>query len=270
MQLTSGRVFTAYSVEHWVALLLIAAPVVVLTMILRRSQETEAHARIRRLTCGALIAALLVGTVFAEGYRVATGIWSAQESLPLHLCDIAVFVAILALAGAGWRGGAARGVWQWCYELAYVWGIGGTSQAILTPDLGEGFPHPLCVSYFFLHGGIVVSVLVMTIGLRMRPQRGAVRRVWVATLVLALVMMPINWLLGANYMYLCGPPARPTLIDWLGPWPWSLVPLAGVGTVLIVLSCAPFWLVDRWRGRRVSVGAAQRVTSEQCAAERGR
>lgn len=30
--------------------------------------------------------------------------------------------------------------WQWSYELAYFWSLGGTLQALLTPDIVADFP----------------------------------------------------------------------------------------------------------------------------------
>ena len=55
------------------------------------------------------------------------------EALPMHLCDWATIVVISALL----RGG------QLTYELAYFWGLSGTVQAILTPDVAENFPTPI-------------------------------------------------------------------------------------------------------------------------------
>jgi hypothetical integral membrane protein (TIGR02206 family) len=53
------------------------------------------------------------------------GVTGWQRSLPLQLCDWAMFVIIIAL----WTGNR-----RWL-EIAYFWGIGGTLQAIITPNL---------------------------------------------------------------------------------------------------------------------------------------
>jgi uncharacterized membrane protein YwaF len=74
---------------------------------------------------------------------------------------------------------------------------------------------------------------------------GAPRRVWLTTLAVAVVVMGIDWLTGGNYMYLMGPPAHPSIIDYFGRWPWSLLTLVGVGTGLILLCYLPFWLTHR-------------------------
>ena len=38
-------------------------------------------------------------------------------------------------------------------EVAYFWGIGGTAQAILTPDLKFAFPDLRFLSFFIAHSG---------------------------------------------------------------------------------------------------------------------
>ncbi len=81
------------------------------------------------------------------------------DALPMHLCDWASFAVIIALV---WRG-------QLAYELAYLWGLSGTFQAVLTPDLTETLPNPFFIGFFVDHCGIIVSVLFLTWGLGMRP-----------------------------------------------------------------------------------------------------
>jgi uncharacterized membrane protein YwaF len=265
-----GGTFVLFSGEHWAVLGLIAAITTVLSRVLRRTAGGPHALRVCRGVCWSLAGTLVLGAIVGQLHRVTDGVWTLKESLPLHLCDIAVGIVAAALVGVGLHGPArvmaaasrrkgaddAVGVsslWQRLYELAFIWGMGGTSQAILTPDVWGAFPEVTCVRYFILHGGIVVSVLVMTIGLKMRPLPGAVRRVWLTTLVLALVVFPIDWAVGANYMYLMGRPTNPTIIDLFGPWPWSLIPLVLVGTAFIVLCYVPFWVIDRCRGCRKSV-----------------
>ena len=268
-----GGTFILFGREHWAVLALLAVVTTALSWGLRRAAGGPHAAAVCRLVCWSLAGILVLGAVVGQLQRVTAGVWTRQESLPLHLCDIAVGIVAAALFGVGLHGprrvmNAAHAragatdtprvspLWQRLYELAFIWGMGGTSQAIVTPDVWGAFPEATCVRYFILHGGIVVSVLVMTIGLKLRPLPGAVRRVWLTTLVLALIVFPIDWALGANYMYLLGRPTNPTIIDLFGPWPWSLIPLVLVGSAFIALCYVPFWLIDRW-GRRASTALSE-------------
>ena len=252
--------------EHSVVLAIVAACAVLLSLLLRRIASRPSGPPVARVVCWSLAGVLLAGSAASQVHQLATGTWSVRHSLPLHLCDIGVFVTAMALLGAsiktppplrgraGWGSGARDydplPMRQRLFELAYFWGVGGTTQAVVTPDVEGTFPSVTCLRYFLLHGGIVVSVLALTVGLRMRPRPGAVGRVWVVTFALAVVVMLVNWICGSNYMYLCGPPAHPTLYNVFGPWPWALLTLVLVGTLIFILCYVPFWLADRRRCRQ--------------------
>ena len=64
------------------------------------------------------------------GTRLATDRFDVSTWLPMHLCDWATITVVLALCFR----------WQWSYELAYFWSLGGTLQALLTPDIVADFP----------------------------------------------------------------------------------------------------------------------------------
>src|SRR5579864_7994728 len=65
-------------------------------------------------------------------YLLAGGVPGARlvQSLPLQLCDVAIFVAAVAL----WT---RRRIFV---EITYFWALAGTIQALLTPDLPQHFP----------------------------------------------------------------------------------------------------------------------------------
>jgi len=237
--------FAQFSGEHFAALAVIAVVAIALVALLRRFAGQAGEARVRWLVCWALAVVLVASQLAEQGTAVAAGYWSAQETLPLHLCDIAVFVVAIALVGAARVRTTAGGWRQLLYELAWFWGIGGTVQALLTPDLNDPFPKPAYFAYFAEHGAIVAAVVVMTAGLRLRPTRGALCRVWLLTNTLAVPVGVIDALLGANYMFLCGPPKNPSIYDYFGSWPWSLLTLEVVGTGILGVCYAPFWLSDR-------------------------
>lgn len=167
---------------------------------------------------------------------VVNGEWSVDTSLPLALCHVALVIAVLACWWPGWLLGV---------ELTYFWGLAGTLQAVITPDLNAGFPELQFFQFVIGHVGIVVAALYLVVGLRIVPRRGSVPRVFAITLAYAAFVGVFNWLTGANYMYLAAPPGRASLLSVLGPWPWYILSAAGVALVLLLLLDAPFHRVRR-------------------------
>jgi hypothetical integral membrane protein (TIGR02206 family) len=163
--------------------------------------------------------------------QVVGGSWSVRSSLPLALCDVALVVAAVACWFPSWSLGV---------ELTYFWGLAGTLQAVLTPDLHAGFPSLEFVQFVVGHLGIVLAALYLVVGLRIVPRPGAAVRVFAITVAYAAVIGAFNWLTRSNYMYLAAPPENPSLLSLLGPWPWYLLSGAGVAIVLFAVLDAPF------------------------------
>jgi hypothetical integral membrane protein (TIGR02206 family) len=159
------------------------------------------------------------------------GTWTAHYSLPVDLCDAAVLVAAFACV----RPGA-----QVAVELTWFWGLAGTVQAIITPDLDVGFPHLAFWEFVLGHLGIVLAALFLVVGLRVAPRRGAVVRVFAITVGYTALVAVVDSLTGGNYMFLRTVPAHASLLSLLGPWPWYIVSAAGVALALFLLLDAPF------------------------------
>ena len=173
------------------------------------------------------------------------GRWSVQTSLPLALCDVALIVAAIAC----WRPG-----WALAVELTYFWGLAGTLQAVVTPDLTAGFPQVEFFEFVVGHLGIVIAALFLVVGLRLRPRPGSVLRVFAITAVYTAFVGIFDWLTGSNYMFLAAVPEHGSLLSLLGPWPWYIVSAAAVALVLLLLLDAPFhgrWLSCLRRPRQV-------------------
>ncbi len=180
-------------------------------------------ARIIGLVLGADVIAYSVSLVVA-------GTWSAKTSLPLALCDAAVVVAAVA---CWWRVPVL-------VELTYFWGLAGTLQAVITPDLNVGFPHLVFFEYVVGHVAIVASALFLVVGLRIVPRQGAVSRVFFISIAYTAVVGAVDALTGANYMFLRRPPGEWTLLRIMGPWPWYVLTAAFVALGMFTLLDLPF------------------------------
>lgn len=161
----------------------------------------------------------------------------AGNSLPLHLCDVAAIAGGLALLTRH----------RLAAEIVYFFGLAGTLQGLITPNLDVDFPSMRFFSFFILHGGVVVAALHVVTALKCPPRPGAVRRMVGLTLVYAASVGLVNAVLGSNYAFLCTKPTKASLMDVLGPWPWyigSLVLLCGLFYSVLNL---PFWALRRWK-----------------------
>ena len=191
-----------------------------------------------------IVAARLIALVLAcdaISYVVAEIVartWSPKTDLPLALCDVAVLVAA---AACWWRNPIL-------VELTYFWGLAGTLQAVITPDLNAGFPHLDFFQYLVGHLGIVLAALYLVIGLRIAPRPGSVITTFVITLAYTAFVGLVDALSGADYMFLRRPPGNWTLLKLLGPWPWYIASAAGVALVLLAVLDLPFWIAHRRHG----------------------
>jgi hypothetical integral membrane protein (TIGR02206 family) len=185
-----------------------------------------------RITVARIIGtALLADAVAYTVGEIQAGTWTVKGSLPLALCNVAVLVAATA---CWWRV-------PLLVELTYFWGLAGTLQAVITPDLNVGFPHLVFFEYLTGHLGIVLAALFLVVGLGIHPRPGAVPRVFAITAVYTAFVGLIDGLSGADYMFLRTPPSEWTVLRLLGPWPWYVMSAAAVALVLLVLLDMPFW-----------------------------
>jgi hypothetical integral membrane protein (TIGR02206 family) len=156
--------------------------------------------------------------------------WSFSYALPLHLCDVAAFVAAAAL----WTRRPLL------VELTYFWGLAGTSNSLLTPNIADHFPSYLYFQFYIAHAAIVAAALFLVVGLRITPRPGVLTRVIALTLALAAVDSIVNLLTGGNYMFLRQAPGVHSLLDLMGPWPWYVLGAAGLALVLFAALDLPF------------------------------
>jgi len=209
--------------EHLVALAVIAVAVAALVVAARRSPG-------RWLKVLAIV--LVIDELSWWVYLLGGGVPGSKlaQSLPLQLCDVAIFIAAAAL----WTRN------QLLVEVTYFWGIAGTLQALLTPDLPQHFPSYPYWQYYVAHGGVVAAALLLVVGMQIRPRRWAVARVAGLTVAYAAFVFVVDLVTLSDYMYLRTKPSSATLLDVLGPWPVYILSASLIGIALFAILDAPF------------------------------
>lgn len=193
--------FRPYGLAHLVVIALTISLPFILASFVRKSRWPRSERVVARLLAGML----LVNYLGYEIYLAMTAGLEWQKALPFQLCDWAMIAILVALL-------TGRNRWL---EVAYFWGIGGTLQAILTPDLKFAFPHIRFLTFFIAHSGIVVAIAFMMIVKQFRPHWTSIVRTFAWTELYFVLTITVDLITGENYGYLLHKPAAASLLDVL-------------------------------------------------------
>lgn len=217
--------FHVFSAAHLAALGLISGLGALIVRASRCGGDTRAQ------WIGRTLGALLVGYVIAIYATLwATGSFDPSWALPLELCHWVLVATTIALFKPN----------RLASEIAYFWGLGGTVQAVLTPDLFRGFPSWDFLFFFWGHGVTLLGIVYLLAFRRFRPARGSVARVFLFLNLYALAAGATDYVTGWNYGYLRQKPAAGSLLDYLGPWPWYILSLEFLAAAMFLLLALPW------------------------------
>jgi len=169
----------------------------------------------QRLFLAKTIAILLIISTITEHTRnIMNGYWNISENLPLHLCGISNLIACFILFTKKNKV---------LFEFLFYAGIIGGIQAFLTPQInnfdGSFFEY---FSYHFSHGSIIFLPIFMYLHLNYEISKFSWLRVVLYLNIVLAFVMPLNFQIDSNYMYLAYPPnVNNPLI--LGEWPYYIL-----------------------------------------------
>lgn len=236
--------FQAFTGEHYLLLGLFAVGLVAVVLWGRSHRGTIGELTGRR-TFAVALATVGIGM---QTYQLTPGDFSLRTSLPLALCDLAMVSAVFALWTRGPRSAA----------FTYYVGLTLTIQGVLTPSLGEAYPHPRYLGFWALHFGVVWAAAYLTWGLGLRPDWRLYRFVVLVTATWAASTYLFNVVAGTNYGYLNAKPASASVLDLLGPWPWYVVVEIGlVAAGWALLLTLPWTLLARRRAESLPTRSPQ-------------
>lgn len=216
-----------FSAPHLISMAVTLALCVAM-IFFRKQFKTEKSRKVFR-TVFATFIILQQASIYI--WYTAAGEWSLSVTLPLQLCDLSLFLTIAVLLTKK----------QLLAELLYFWGVGGATQALLTPDIGPyTLPHFVFYQYFISHGVILLTCVYMLAVEKFKPSSKSVLRTFIITNLYALLIMPINALTNGNYLFLSRKPSTGSIMDLLGPWPWYILSLEALALVIFILLYLPF------------------------------
>lgn len=157
---------------------------------------------------------LIITTLTGHSRNIINGYWNISENLPLQLCGISNLIGCFILFIPKNKT---------LFEFFYYAGIIGAIQAFLTPQInnfdGTNYEY---VEYYISHGGILLLPIYMINNLGYKLRKFSWLKVLIYLNILLIFIMPLNFKINSNYMYLAYPPNvdNPLII---GEWPYYIM-----------------------------------------------
>jgi hypothetical integral membrane protein (TIGR02206 family) len=223
--------FQPYGLPHLAVIFLTIFLPFALAAIAWRTRSSRAE----KVIVGVLSAVLVLNYVVYLIFIRSRGTTTWQQMLPMQLCDWGMVVVIIAMCTGNQR---------W-FEVAYFWGIGGTLQAVLTPNLRFGFPDWRFISFFTSHCGIIIGVVFLMLTRRYRPYPMSIVRVFLWSEFYFVVTFVTDKLTGFNYGFLLHKPEAFSILSFLSDsHPLYLLQMHGLALSFFLGLYAPFGIYD--------------------------
>ena len=163
--------------------------------------------------------------------HIVGGTWSLDKRLPFHLCGFSSVITCFILFIN------KKQIW---FEFLFYAGVLGGLNALLTPLIdnytGTSFFY---IEYFYSHTSIIILPLYMYYYMGMELTKYSWLKSFIALNIILVFLMPFDFLMDANYMYLKEPPAvNHPLVS--GDWPYYLVNLEFVVLILLFFTFSLF------------------------------
>ncbi|MDG1283192.1 MAG: TIGR02206 family membrane protein, partial [Flavobacteriales bacterium] len=209
----------------WVGLLSSLAFIIVSISVFYNSNKSV-QLNFTKYLSVAFIITYLISNVIA----INNGLWNLKDNLPFHLCRISFILSVIVLIYRS----------QWVYEWLLLLAIPSGIHSLLTPEMTIGVSNWFYFDYYFVHAGLILVPLYLTVVLKLRPRTGSWWKTILRLQIPVIIILPLNFLLDSNYMYLKEKPLvnNPFLI---GEWPFYILFLEIVMIihVLVVYKLTP-------------------------------
>lgn len=207
------RPFALFSLEHVTAVAVVVALIAGLIIKLKKYDPKLLRGRFH-LWLALVILFREIGSKLLPLFRNE---FSVSEHLPLHLCAIVQYLTVLYLLRPREK----------LFDVLFFWIVGGSSLALVFPELEARFPSSEFFLYWSSHGLPLFTMLYLVWVQGKKPSPGSFRTSFLFLNLYALfVALPVDLATGTNYLYLFEVPSvnfEP--IEWLPPWPWYILVL---------------------------------------------
>ena len=146
--------------------------------------------------------------IISNSIAIYNNTWNLQDNLPLHLCRISFIISMIVLITRR----------QWMYEWVLFIAIPSALNSLFTPELTKGLGAWFYFDYYFIHAGLILVPIYLTIIMGMRPRKDGWWKTILRLQIPVVIILPLNFLLESNYMYLREKPLANSPF-MIGDWP---------------------------------------------------
>lgn len=211
-----------------------AIAIMLVMVLLGRRWRDDDPTRERRLR-GGWVATVVLLAAFTITWWLLPRNFDIRISLPLHVCDLAVLLAIPALLTEI----------RWIRAVLYFWAIGLSTQAFFTPILTRGVAEVGFWIFWIGHLHIVGSAVYDVAVRRFRPTLADLGVATAISIAYISAMFLLNWAFDLNYGYVGPAIAEGTIITALGPWPQRVPIMVALGIAAMTIAWIPWGVARR-------------------------
>jgi hypothetical integral membrane protein (TIGR02206 family) len=196
--------------NEWIRNTSFAVLVILLYLLIGKFLKTSDKLKLAKI----ISIILIITTITGHSRNIINGYWNISENLPLQLCGISNLIGCFILFIPKNKT---------LFEFFYYAGIIGAIQAFLTPQInnfdGTNYEY---IEYYISHGGILLLPIYMFNNLGYKLRKFSWLKVLIYLNILLIFIMPLNFKINSNYMYLAYPPNvdNPLII---GEWPYYIM-----------------------------------------------
>ena len=185
--------------------------------------------RIKFIKIIALIMIFL--TIANHTIHLINGTWTLDKQIPIHLCGISALICCVIMF-------IPENKRQFLFEFLFYFGIIGGAMSILTPliDNYSGSINFFYLQFFIKHAIIIAFPIYLRNYLNMELRTYSWVRAFIAVNVLLAIIMPINFFIGSNYMYLAEAPAVDNPLILTTQWPLYVLTWEPIVFALILIT----------------------------------
>ncbi len=231
--------FERFSPEHIGTLLVIAIAITIGLLLIRKGSDKAVQTLSRILSV-----LVLLGEIIQDILLIRDG-GNLIEFLPLHLCNLGIFVNLAAAFSKG-------KIQSFFAEISVVLIMPGTAGALIFPDWTyRPFWSYLPLLCFFTHSLLLFIPLMFLV---MKKAQISFRHFWYSYLFLLVVTPPIYLLdkrTGVNYMFLLYP-IESTPLEWINNLFGESYYIIGLGLLVTVILAIEYTIYSSFRAIRSS------------------